>query len=220
MKSRHPGRFVSMVLLAGFLMLFGTFKAAQQGNQGNNERTQGKPFLVFPDRHDTSPTLWEMSRGAGRQDESEGLVRSVSLRKTRAPIIGSGPDTVLQSSTSRRNRPGYFPEVATTSFSQFEGQCNQSAVLPPDANVSIGRTQIVQTANPWLAIYDRNGTPLIVNGLGRVFNNFGGACDPQDPAYIDLPTRLSAPSISEPTFQRHSTTGWLFGSIRIFRTTR
>jgi len=70
---------------------------------------------------------------------------------------------------------GTLPVTVTRNFpglgNGFNASWTNQGLLPPDTNMAVGPTQIVQWVNLRLSVMDKNGTPLIGGALGYINGN-------------------------------------------------
>jgi Bacterial Ig-like domain (group 3) len=117
--------------------------------------------------HAVSPEVRSLPNAPGRVSG----VSEVPLIH-RPSFVPPGPqpsaDQALQES------PG--TSLSATSGTGFDG-VEFNGYYPPDPNISVGDTQIVQTTNVQFAVYDKSGTLLKgpVN-MNTLFTNLGGQC--------------------------------------------
>src|SRR5215471_8635762 len=152
MKARHGVQSAVYFILAMYMLVPGSVCAVEKDNRNSEER---KPYFMLPERHDISPPLREMvlEREPSSQDYSP---RSIPLRPG-PPLTTSDPEALRQVPSPNSPFMSISQRLGTTNLVQFDGMCNTSpAVVPPDSNASIGRTQIVETVNDWLGIYGRD----------------------------------------------------------------
>src|SRR5207237_3519808 len=123
--------FVSVL---AFLFALRTTRVSAQG-------VQKAPRIIFAGNNDTSPPFREMP--VGREDRAKPLAH----RRPGRPHVDGHPDVVLQSSTE--------PQVSTTNGLNFGG-IGSTGFAPPDANASVGATQVVETVNLSYQVFDKS----------------------------------------------------------------
>ena len=85
---------------------------------------------------------------------------------------GSWTDAALQTSY-----PASFAASLLTSTDGIPAD----GVIPPDANVAVGDTQVVEVVNTEYAVFDKTGTMLQApQPIHTVFTGLGGMCETQD----------------------------------------
>lgn len=130
------------------------------------QQDSGKPEVIFGVTHDVSPPLRDIAREAARPEIPN---RVIPLRR-RAPQPGEatpqGQDIALQQTSG--------PLVGTTAPSSFDG-ISADGVAPPDTNLSVGATQVVQIVNVEYAVYDKasHATLLGPAAIHTIWNGFG-----------------------------------------------
>jgi hypothetical protein len=122
---------------------------------------------VKPAAHTVSPEVRSLPEAAGRV----GQVVEIPIQRRPSFVPGGGPqaaDPVLQTTTGST--------LSTSSGTSFDG-VSFNGYYPPDPNLSVSDTQIVQTTNVQFAVYDKTGIPLkgpvAINSL---FSSLGGLC--------------------------------------------
>ena len=154
------------VFLAGVMTAFSAAALHAQDIQG--------PFVSAADHHDVSPPLRSIPPAAH--------VPGPKHEKPFRPLPGSGhvndqPDPVLQTTAG--------PLVGTSSVISFAGVGNGDYgfapdAAPPDTNLSVGATQVVQWVNESFAVFDK-GSGAIAAGFpvtgNTLWSGFGGGCE-------------------------------------------
>ena len=137
-----------------------------------------KPVIRAAVRHDKSPPLRSMKPS-----------KKLKTHKMKALPLRSPPHVIGSASSKARTADVQRAATVTTnnvpSFGQnFEGVGNLNGVFPPDTNMAVGPSDIVQTVNFSFSVYNKQGSTLLgPETLGTLWQGFGGACDPStDPA--------------------------------------
>jgi len=146
--------FVSVL---AFLFALRTTRVSAQG-------VQKAPRIIFAGNNDTSPPFREMP--VGREDRAKPLAH----RRPGRPHVDGHPDVVLQSSTE--------PQVSTTNGLNFGG-IGSTGFAPPDANASVGATQVVETVNLSYQVFDKSTGASIFGpvSIGNLWTGYGGVCE-------------------------------------------
>jgi hypothetical protein len=135
---------------------------------GQDESNQ--PIVMYDIRHDVSPALRDLPR-TPRPPVTTPQVVPLRQRPVPSPAGSSaqGADPVLQQTTG--------PLISATSGSNFDG-VGANGYAPPDTNLSVGATQIVQIVNVEYAVYDKStGNPLLGPfPINHIWTGFGGLC--------------------------------------------
>lgn len=134
--------------------------------------TVGGPPEVSPAvAHGVLPSL----RGTPPLHEERGP-DTKPLRLIPQPNKPGGPDPVVQSAAG--------PAVATTTLLGFPGVGNgdygfSPNAAPPDTNLAVGDTQVVQWVNESFAVFDKsNGARVYGPAAGNtLWKGFGGGCE-------------------------------------------
>jgi len=154
---------------------------------------------LHEDHHGHSPPLRDLPPsppGAGIQEE-------IPLRRPHAPKSKPfNPDPVLQTTAPASVGPAIslgFLGLGV-GFPSFNVQA-----APPDANIAVGATQIVEWVNESLAVFDKSGNLLLGPIAGNApWAGFGGPCETNndgDPViqYDKAANRWVATQLSEST---------------------
>jgi hypothetical protein len=132
---------------------------------------------ILPAVHTVSPEVRTMPDAAAHV----GAVVETPLqhRPSFLPGGAAAPDPVVQTNAGS--------PLATSSGAGFDGIAF-NGYYPPDANISVSPTQIVQTTNVQLAIYDKAGTllkgPLSLSTLFAGLNNLCSTTNGGDPIVL------------------------------------
>lgn len=126
---------------------------------------QGRPVVILPDHHDTSPPLRSM-----RQLPPPTTPVIMSPPPSPPKVIRPGPDPVLQTKPS--------PGMSSADFAVING-IPLSAGYPPDPNASVGGNQVVETVNRAFQVFNKlSGQSLLgPSGLNTIWQGFGGFCE-------------------------------------------
>src|SRR5579863_143740 len=124
------------------------------------------PIVMYEDHHDTSLPVRELGSLAPKVLH---IVKE-ERRRPGPPIVGSEPDPVVQ----RKE----LPLVATTPGLNFEGISDRDGDAPPDTNASVGATQVVETVNTSLQVFNKTTGASIFGPVevASIFAKFGGVC--------------------------------------------
>lgn len=133
---------------------------------------------VLPTAHTLSPEL----RSLPNAPAHVGAVSDIPIRHRPSFVPGvrpSAPDPVAQTT------PG--SALNTSSGIGFDGVAF-NGYYPPDPNISVGDTQIVQTTNVELAVYDKGGTllkgPVSLSSLFSGLSNLCSTTNGGDPIVL------------------------------------
>jgi len=118
-----------------------------------------------------------------RVERGEHEVPNRPLRRA-VPGVRPDRDAALQSSTSK-TPTALAPTLGAVQFDGLNNSDNFTVwgtrFLPPDTNLDVGATQIVETVNSLVRVYDKSGTPL--TGLflmSDLFATLEGICSTND----------------------------------------
>jgi hypothetical protein len=135
------------------------------------------PTITHDLYHDTSAPVREYANSQATI-EAPGAVRLPErphpLRRPLPGPISQGPDADEQSS-------GLSPVAATLGFN-FDGIPNSAngtlVAVPPDENLSVGDTQVVEVINTAYEVYDKaTGKPFFPpQQISTIFTGMGGLC--------------------------------------------
>jgi hypothetical protein len=118
--------------------------------------------------HTVSPEVRSLPDAPGHV----GLNNEIPIRHRPSFVPGPGPKAP---DPVRQSVPGPS-SLSTAQGVGFDGVAF-NGFYPPDANLSVSETQIVQTTNVQLAVYDKTGTllkgPVLLDSL---FSTLGGLC--------------------------------------------
>jgi hypothetical protein len=145
-----------------------------------------------------APARKSLAEPQVRTAERFAVTRRVSelpVRPDGAPAIQRG-ELEIPNRPLRRVVPGVRPDVERIGETaapvlgavQFDGLGSAADVpffggrfLPPDTNIDVGPTQIVETVNSVVRIYDKSGSPLTATFLmSDLFADLGGICSTND----------------------------------------
>jgi hypothetical protein len=157
------------ILAVGSIVLPLLSARAQQSPQPQTE-VQNLPYVVYEDYHDLSMPLRELVLlPTPLIGQPSGAPVAVPLgRQPVSASVTARRDPVLQSSA-------LAPSVPITNLVTFDGIL-YTGFLPPDSNLAVGATQIVQTVNTSFAVFTKTGTPVLQNQIVSLWSNFGGSC--------------------------------------------
>lgn len=131
---------------------------------------------VYEDQHDISAPLRDMVRAAAAAAPLEAppleeRLEVGPLHRRPPPVVHPGPDPVRQ--LPREDDPS-----VTGSFAVVNG-ISYTGWIPPDANASVGATQIVQTVNAHFQIFDKStGRSLLgPSPITSLWAGFKGVCE-------------------------------------------
>lgn len=125
---------------------------------------EGRPVVILPDHHDTSPPLGSMPQ---LPPPTEPVIMDPAPS---APIVVSGvPDPVLQTTPS--------PGTSSADFAVING-IPLAGGYPPDPNASIGGNQVVETVNRAFQVFNKSSGQSLLgpSGLSTIWQGFGGFC--------------------------------------------
>src|SRR5258708_7342675 len=167
MTTPNPMRRIEQCLVAAAL-IFGCGVAQSQSNSPGNAVTA---FEVGQAAHAVSPPVRDMGLAApGLEQKREKPILSLPLAPGQEQ-----PDPVVQTA------PG--PSVSTSVFLNFAGVGNGDYgfapdAAPPDTNLSVGASQVVQWVNESFAVFDKVSGALIKGPVAgnSVFAALGGGC--------------------------------------------
>ncbi len=139
---------------------------AQSQGQGANVDVE------FETHHDISRPLRDMQSKV----EYDGAPRAIPLRIPHpAALTPQLVDPVVQSSAAA--------SLATTSVNNFPGLGQGSygftvQYIPPDPNIAVGATQVVQWVNASFGVFDKSGNLSLGPVPGNtLWSGFGGGCE-------------------------------------------
>jgi len=166
------GRFATALLALGLLACFVVWAPARNGRaQAEGERRL--PEVSGAEHMDLSPPLRDIPSPAPRDGQRLFPVGPIPL-----PVLPGQPDPVLQDTEAG-------PLVGTVDGLNFAGVgqgdygFNVSSA-PPDTNLAVGETQVVQWVNTSLAVFDK-ATGAIAAGFPKggktLWSGFGGGCE-------------------------------------------
>lgn len=165
-------RVITSTILIGAAFLLAL--ASGQGQQQADQDQAGPPIIRQEIKHDVSPPLRDIAR-----PPQPRLTREAEPVR-RLPVHVSKfleQDSVVQAI------PG--PLVGTTSVLSFAGVGNGDYgfapdAAPPDTNLAVGATQVVQWVNESFAVFNKS-TGAILAGFPKagnsVWTGFGGGCE-------------------------------------------
>jgi hypothetical protein len=144
------------------LTLFATVPATAQSEQTG-------PEVIEEDYHDTSIPVRDMAPIAPL-GSSRHVVKPLG-RRPGPPIVSPEPDAVTQDL-----RQG--PLVGTTNKLNFDGVADVDGFAPPDTNASVGNTQVVETVNTSVEIFDKSTGASVLGPaeISSVFSGIPGIC--------------------------------------------
>ncbi len=172
MKTRRVTEF--MITTAVCAVLFAPVLARAQNQQAPTLSVQRQPEVQPAVHHDISPPLRDIP-----SKPRTGVPHEIPLRPI--PVPGAGldqPDLALQTFAGG-------PRVGTTALLSFAGVGNGDYgfipnAAPPDTNLAVGATQVVQWVNESFAVFDK-ATGAILAGFPKTGNTlwagFGGGCE-------------------------------------------
>src|SRR6516162_11013889 len=152
------------------LMLSPTLPAlAQEAESG--------PEIVEEDYHDISPPIRELAPVAPLGSSQHVVIPL--RRRPSPPIVSPEPDAVTQDVPQG-------PLVGTTNKLNFNGISDRDGVAPPDTNASVGSTQVVETVNISLKVFNKSTGASVLGPIeiSSIFSGVSGACG-SGPFYSD-----------------------------------
>jgi hypothetical protein len=160
--------FAGIVVLGGFLGSASEVPAASNAGHGS-------PVVHTPDFADVSQPLREIVpfREAAvaldkRENERPKAFRAMPAGEAADPLRQAAPGALVAVS------PGLNFDGVGVGFGAFDPN-----VAPPDTNMSVGTTQVVQWVNLSFAVFDKTGQLLLGPVAGNsIWSGFaGGRCD-------------------------------------------
>ncbi|MCU1352316.1 MAG: hypothetical protein JWM05_1525 [Acidimicrobiales bacterium] len=131
------------------------------------EKVRGRT-LTSAVKHDKSPQPLRNMKGVRgpKSGKDEGKVRDEILPHPK----GSGKDPIVQ--PKRVNAP-----TTATVPTSFNG-IGAAGYAPPDTNMAVGPTAILQNVNVKIAVYNKSGATVMAEKFtNAVFSGFGGPCE-------------------------------------------
>lgn len=125
---------------------------------------QGRPVVILPDHHDTSPPLRSM-----RQLPPPAKPTIMPAPPSAPVVLRRGPDPVLQTKPS--------PGTSSADFAVING-IPLAGGFPPDPNASVGGSQVVETVNVAFQVFDKSSGQSLLgpSGLNTIWQGFAGFC--------------------------------------------
>lgn len=162
-------QMVPVAALAAAWLLASGEPVRTQGQGGGPPPGAGRPQIVAPDRHDTSPALRDLPVIPPSTEPRQPFPPRSVVRGPGRRDVPTALDPVLQTSGPMT--------LAPSSIVGFDGVNNRNLVLPPDTNGDIGPNHYVQWVNLSYAIYERDGTLVHGPADGRtIWQGFQGPC--------------------------------------------
>ena len=100
-----------------------------------------------------------------------------------------GPPFVAREAVAAEETVQQFPmpEVATTSFHNFDGLRDRDRVAPPDTNASVGATQVVETTNLSYQVFNKSTAASVFGPaeISSIWSGFGGVCGTSSNSFSD-----------------------------------
>lgn len=92
-----------------------------------------------------------------------------------------GPSTPVADQVTQSSAPVASPSSTSTNFEGIAVGDNQPLYAPPDENLAVGPSHIVQTVNMSFAVYDKSGilAPGFPKPMTALYAGTGGACETQ-----------------------------------------
>ena len=153
------------------LMLWATLPVlAQEAETG--------PEIIEEDYHDTSPPIRELAPVAPLGSSQHVVIPL--RRRPSPPIVSPEPDAVTQDVPQG-------PLVGTTNKLNFDAISDRDGVAPPDTNASVGSTQVVETVNISLKVFNKSTGASILGPIeiSSVFSGVSGICGAGGGNYTD-----------------------------------
>jgi fibronectin type 3 domain-containing protein len=136
-------------------------------------RAQEKPArveLIQEVRHAVSPPMRRVTPTP--PSPATGLIPLRHPAPGRARTFQ--PDPALQTSTTTATN------TSTSSGSNFNGIASDG-YIPPDTNIAVGATQVVETVNVEYAVYDKKGNQILApRAIHNIFSALGAPCGTSD----------------------------------------
>jgi len=144
--------------------------SVEQVRDAHAAAPRARPRVLRALRHDRSRPLREIAPSfppGGLKEAPENPRRKAEF------ALPGGFDPSLQTTAPQ----AVMPPISRS----FDGVSNVNAVLPPDTNADVGRTQIVETVNLSFAVYSKTGARLYgPAATNTLFSGFGGPCESTD----------------------------------------
>jgi hypothetical protein len=157
--------------------------AVRPAAAAQDAQVQRNPIILHEDHHDTSAPLREIVPNMPVEYVTTHVARDPETG--RPPIVGTGPDTAVQTEA--------LPPVSAKIGLNFAGVGNgdygfSDSVAPPDTNMSVGDTQVLQWVNASFAVFNKS-TGALISGptAGNAFwSGFGGSCQTTNDGDIEI----------------------------------
>src|SRR2546428_5207688 len=182
-----PMRSVSLKQVASLLLLVtlqipSVVHSAARVPQAESEVQRG-PLLVPEDRHaDSLLSLRDLALLAPEPPPGTGPPHMKPFMRRTPPTMGSqSRSSTLPSPTGVQSATALVSSLLLPSptIFQFPGLSNIDNTWPPDANLFVGATQLVQTVNTLYKIFDKSGKVLSgPSEISSLWIGFQGDCDP------------------------------------------
>jgi N-acetylneuraminic acid mutarotase len=134
------------------------------------------PVVRWAVRHGESVPLRSIKRLRLRRS---GHIRVIPFHRPRRGTPAH-PARLRAASVQRRMGPDSLPALQQNFEGiDFSSNGDPCQCLPPDTNGAVGPNDYVQTVNTSIAVYSKQGQPLLgPRDLAALWQGFGGACDP------------------------------------------
>jgi hypothetical protein len=128
------------------------------------------PQVIYENQHDTSAPLSELVNF--HRFVIPTSLTEIPLRHAteNVPVTRTTParDPVLQASALGASVPA-------SNLLTFDG-ISGTGFVPPDPNLAVGATQIVQTVNTSFGVFTKSGSLVLQSTIQSLWSNFGGSC--------------------------------------------
>jgi hypothetical protein len=166
------GRHIAVGTLASVLGIASLVSTAALGSP--IRAAAGGPEVIQAVRHDVSPPLGVLA--AGSTAPSSSTRHEHPTRPLPMGMSSGGADGALQATAG--------PSVATTAGMSFAGVGNGDYgftpdAAPPDTNLSVGATQVVQWVNESFGVFTKSTGALVAGPLAgnTLWSGFGDGCE-------------------------------------------
>ncbi len=166
MMARRTATLRAFILLMGVTLLFGLPLTGQNPQPTVHAAVA---FDVSPPLRDLANLPVQKEYGFNQADE----LRAMPLR----PTLGLGVDPVEQKSVHGPSNYSLGLNLAGSTDAENQAIIGR-ALVPPDPNLSVGDTQVVQWINSIYAVYDKTTGALVAGPIAgnALWAGFGGEC--------------------------------------------
>ena len=154
---------IANVLSAAVLLAAGLASASAQTNSS-------APSVSRPSSSAVSPNLSDLPTAHWAQGQNLKLVPAPKP----LPPRNAGPGGASSEDKALQKQEG--PHLGSQSKTHFGG-VGANGYIPPDPNIAVGKTYIVQMVNSQIAVFNKSGTLLSgPTALSSLWTGLGGAC--------------------------------------------